>query len=155
VRSNDMNAATYDNNSAWFPRKLLRFRLRTLLVVAALFPMLIWLSVGTLWHPPQYRSWEDIRESYRWLEVVAEPDGPGPYLELGGVAAGRGAPLSGSFAWNGTRTKFDIPAHPNEAYRIVGLAPQDDSPPTFAVLRFRHVPAMTHDHRAGQTTVAK
>ncbi len=157
MRSNDMNVATDDNWSAGMSRSFVRFRLRTLLAVAALVPVLIWVVTGFFRHQPEYRSWEDLRQRYdlTWLEVAAEPKGPGPFLFLGSVSGGRGAPVSGSFFGNGAGTKFAIAAHPDEAYRVVGLEPEDGSPPTFAVLRLRHVSATTNEHPVGQESAAK
>ena len=61
--------------------------LRTLLLAAALCPLLIWFLASALWPPPEYRSWEQIREQYTHFDVVMQPAGPGPYLHLGAQAA--------------------------------------------------------------------
>lgn len=124
-----------------------RIGLRSVLVIATVGPMLIWLVVGAIWKPAKYYSWDELRRSHYgdWLEVVAEPVGNGPFRYLGATSAGSGDPVSGTWYGNGRLTKYYVPGNPSDEYIVVGLLPRNGSPPTYAICRIRHSAVETHN----------
>ncbi len=45
--------------------------------------------------------------------------------------------MSGAFFANGKTRRFHIPGVPGQAFRVVGLDPQDGGEPTYIVLKLR------------------
>ncbi len=71
------------------------------------------------------------------FDVVKEPAPPGPYLSMGCQAVALGQAIDGAVIGNGARTVYHVPAEPDAEFRVVGLVPEDECPPTYAVLRRR------------------
>ena len=94
-------------------------------------------------HPrtaPTFHTLTEVLASgkYAGFDLVQEPDRPGPYQDMGDVAAGKGEPVTGSFWANGKTRKFQVSGVPGKELRVVGLIPQTGGEPTYVVLR-RHV----------------
>lgn len=122
-------------------RRWYRYRLRMLLLVLVATALAMGVAKWQFHEPrPKYRTLPEVLASgkYDGFDVVQEPDRSGPYEDMGATCAGQCEPLSGSFWANGKNRKFHVPGVPGEAFRVVGLVPQDGGEPTYIVLR-RHV----------------
>lgn len=87
---------------------------------------------------PAYRSLSDILAGYDDFDLVRGPDHQGPYTVLAAACAGRGEAVSGGFCDNGKTRDFRVPADPGKEFRVVGLAPEDGSGPTYIVLKVKN-----------------
>jgi hypothetical protein len=113
-----------------------QYSLRSLLAVLTLSALAM--GLGKWWlqePPPLYRTLPEILAAHDGFDFVQGPDEPGPYQYLGTVCAARNTTVSGEFRANGKTRSFHVPGVPGEEFRVVGLAPQDGSSPTYIVLK--------------------
>jgi hypothetical protein len=104
-------------------RRWYQYRPRALLMM-----VLVAIALGTgvaKWHfhepLPTYRTLPEVLAlgKYDGFDLVQGPDRPGPYKDIGAVAAGKGEPLFESSWANGKTRKFHVPGVSGEAFRVV------------------------------------